>query len=62
MKTVIVWLLISISDGSGNAGTRGVLTVVDKFPTQNDCEWVRKEIDNTNVETKCVQAKVVQTW
>lgn len=61
MNTAIVWLLIAVSDGGYNHGTA---TNLGMFPTQGDCEWVRKHIPNASggypdVKSACIQAKIV---
>ena len=40
MKTVLLYILISISQGTYNEGN---LVVIDRFPTLTDCEDVIKQ-------------------
>jgi hypothetical protein len=57
MKTILVWMLLSTSDGVYN---RGTVTVVGHFPDAEQCEHVRKNIPNTDsLNSRCVQAKLV---
>jgi hypothetical protein len=58
MKTIIVWLLITVSNGGYN---RGNVTVVDRFPTAETCEFVRQAIPNKGDDfiARCIQATVV---
>lgn len=58
MKTILVWLLISVSDGSYN---RGNVTVVERFATLKDCEHVRAATPKAEMqqEMRCVQANIV---
>lgn len=58
MNTIIVWLLISVSDASYN---RGTLTVVGKFPDENSCKYVEQNLPHSSaIQTKCIQAKIVK--
>lgn len=58
MNTIIVWLLISVSDALYN---RGTLTVVGKFPDENSCKYVEQNLPFSHVlRTKCIQAKIVK--
>ena len=61
MKTVIVWLLITVSDGASNQGN---VRVVERFPTSDACEFVRKNIPPSDKRLKnslerCIQATIV---
>ncbi len=57
MNTIILFLLISVSDGAYN---RGNITVVERFTTAQDCENVRAALKKfeENAPAVCVQAKV----
>lgn len=57
MATIIVWLLISIQDGT--SGNYGVVTMVERFPTAGDCEYVRQNMPSNAIRTRCIQAKIV---
>lgn len=58
MNTIIVWLLISVSDASYNKGT---LTVVGKFPDENSCKYVEQNLPlKDSISAKCIQAKIVK--
>jgi len=60
MNTVLLWLLVSISDGGSN---RGNIVVIERFATVEDCEHVRKNlpmgayVSNT---ARCIQANVIR--
>lgn len=59
MKTVLVWLLITVSDGHYNRGTSAVM---ERFADVSECERVRKSIprdSNAEVKSICVQARIV---
>ena len=56
MTTILVWLLLVVSDGPYNRGTASVL---EKFPTAEQCEHVRRYIPTTVVESHCVQANIL---
>lgn len=60
MMVISMWLLITISTGSYN---RGNVTVVERFPTVQECEKVRAEvrsldINENSVSSRCIQATV----
>lgn len=58
MTTVLVWLLITVSDGYYNRGTSAVL---ERFADVGECERVRKNIprdSNAEVKSICVQARI----
>lgn len=59
MITMMVWLLISTSDGVNN---RGNTTVVERFKTKEMCEHVMKNspLLNTNQKMKCIQAEIIK--
>lgn len=58
MNTIIVWLLVSVSNSGNNYGT---LTVVGKFPTVENCEFVQKNLPaSTNIQARCIQATLVK--
>lgn len=58
MLEVLVWLLISESDGSYN---RGNVSVVERFRTEEQCERVAKLLAKTsnNKFTYCIQSNVL---
>lgn len=67
MNTVLVWILIAVSDGNS---TYGNVTVVGHFPDKVQCEHVLRNIPNLNrnnsngyvegdVAARCVQARIV---
>ena len=56
MTTVVVWLLISVSAGYYNEGT---VTVLERFPSAGDCEYVRQRMPSAHASSRCVQAKIV---
>ena len=59
MKTMVVWLLISVSNG--HSYNQGTLTVVGKFPTQETCVFVQNNLPNASViSTRCIQSTIVQ--
>jgi hypothetical protein len=57
METVVVWLLIAVSDGYYN---RGSVAVVERFVSQRACEDVRGQIPmaGKEVQTKCIAAQL----
>ena len=58
MTTILVWLLITVSDGYYNRGTSAVL---ERFADVAECERVRKNIprdSNAEVKSICVQARI----
>lgn len=59
MITMLVWLLISTSDGAYN---RGNTAVVERFKTKEMCEHVMKNspLLNRNQEMRCIQAEIVK--
>lgn len=59
MTTAILWLLISISDGSRN---RGDVQVLERFATQQDCFNVKAPIERSSnsVILMCQEARVVK--
>lgn len=60
MTTIVVWILISISTSYYNNGT---VTVIDRFPTAQVCEFVRQNMPQGRAgghEARCVQATVVR--
>mgnify|MGYP001387698478 CR=1 FL=1 len=63
MSTVLLWLLINVSDGVYNSGN---VTVVARFASARQCEVVHaaiKEISSrvrSNTELRCIQAEVAQ--
>lgn len=61
MNTTIVWLLISVAGSVYNGANHGTLTVVGKFPDENSCKYVEKNLPYSHVlRTKCIQAKIVK--
>lgn len=58
MITVIVWLLVSVQDSNSNS--RGTATLIERFPTAGDCEYVKQRLPLQNyLEARCIQAKIV---
>lgn len=56
MIEVMVWLLISTSDGRSNEGN---VSVVERFKTQQQCEHVKKLIPRSVYqESACIQATI----
>ncbi|MBQ5557935.1 MULTISPECIES: hypothetical protein [Gammaproteobacteria] len=59
METVTLWLLITVGGYYGHEAT-----VVERFPTVEQCEHVRKSIPFSNESlrkgTRCVEAKVLR--
>ena len=53
MITATVWLLLSVM-GSG-----GHVTVVERFPTVEQCQHVAKNLPEGYYKTRCVQATIV---
>lgn len=59
MVEVLVWLLVSVSYPSSSAGI-GVLTVVERFKTSEQCEHVNKNLPiKHNLSTRCIQANIL---
>lgn len=59
LTTVTIWLLISVSGGTGNMGT---VTVIERFATAEACQDSLKQVPNVGILllAKCVQAKVAR--
>lgn len=59
MTTVTLWLLISVGGYNSNQ-----VTVVERFPSAEQCEHVRKSIPFWTAalqkETRCIEAKVAR--
>lgn len=56
MIEVLVWLLISTSDGSYN---RGNVAVVERFKNKEQCEHVRANIPEKHSQGSiCIQANI----
>ena len=53
LTTVTVWLLINVS-------AYGNLTVVAKFDTAADCQFVKDQSPSSNNKTRCIQARIVK--
>lgn len=59
MTEVLVWLLVSVSYPDSIAGM-GVLTVVERFKTSEQCEHVNKNLPTKyNLSTRCIQANIL---
>lgn len=56
MTTILVWLLLVTSNG-GNA--YGHAHVMEKFPTAEMCEHVRRNIPGVGVAARCIQAEIL---
>lgn len=59
MSTIVVWLLIAVSDASYNYGTT---TVVSKHADQRSCEFVRDNIPSRMLHARCIQTTIVKDW
>lgn len=68
MTTIIIWLLITTSDGAYN---RGNIYVLERFATEKDCMEVKSQIPHdvqvgfghsgdTNFYANCVKATVIK--
>lgn len=57
MKTILLWLLISVSDGGYN---RGNVDVIERFTTQASCEAVMSQIRTSDAKLQCVKAEVAR--
>jgi hypothetical protein len=55
MKTILVWLLVSVSDGAYN---RGTVTYSPPLATLEDCVRIQKNIQSNNMYTYCVQVNM----
>jgi hypothetical protein len=55
MKTILVWLLVSVSDGAYN---RGTVVYSPPLATLEDCVRIQKNIQSNNVYTYCVQVNM----
>lgn len=56
MNTVLVWLLVSVSDGAYN---RGNVTYSPPLATLEDCQRIQRFIPQNRVETQCIQVREV---
>jgi hypothetical protein len=63
MKTMIIWLLISVSTGTHN---KGDVSIIERFTDLNQCKAMRQsilsissEVEN-NVAMRCIQAEVIK--
>ena len=57
MVEVLVWMLLTTSDGAYN---RGTVNSIAMFKTEVQCEHVKKNIPRSgNWEAKCVQANIL---
>ena len=57
MVEVLVWILVSTSNGYSNQGT---LTVIDRFKTEQSCQHVKDNLPKKNqLEAKCIQANIL---
>jgi hypothetical protein len=59
MSTITIWLLIAVSGGGSNGSAAGVVTVVERFATRQDCFNVRAplEREHQNARFTCIEAK-----
>lgn len=60
MKVILVWMLITVSDGYKN---QGIVSTVGHFATSKDCFTVGSSLPGQGDKFKwnCVQAQVVIT-
>lgn len=57
MQTILVWMLISVSNANSNSGN---VTVVSYFDKLNQCQHVQKNLPlhEYSYSSKCIQAEV----
>jgi|GEM_PF-6605144 hypothetical protein len=61
MQAVFLWLLVVVSNGDYN---RGNVDVLERFPTVEQCEQVRKNLPKADYDAysaRCIQAQVILT-
>lgn len=58
MIEVLVWLLVSVSDGASN---RGNISVLERFASEAQCEHVKANIPahDSLFRARCVQARIL---
>jgi hypothetical protein len=56
-ETIVLWLLVAVSDGGNN---RGTVSVVERFVSKQACEDVSGQIPRAgdNVLTRCIRAEL----
>jgi hypothetical protein len=59
MKTIVIWLLISVYHGD-YIRSNDIVTVVERFPTVEDCQHVLQSVPSKDTNLRCVQANVVR--
>ncbi len=55
MKTILVWLLVSVSDGAYN---RGTVVYSPPLATLADCVRIQKNIEKNSIYTYCIQVNM----
>ena len=55
MNTVLVWLLVSVSDGVYN---RGNVSYSPPLATMEDCQRIQKNIQGSQNYTTCIQVSL----
>ena len=55
MNTILVWLLMTVSDGVYN---RGNVSYSPPLATLEDCQRIQKNIPSNEVYTQCIQVYV----
>ncbi len=55
MSTVLVWLLVTVSDGAYN---RGTVSYSPPLATLEDCVRIQKNVQSSVVYTHCIQVNM----
>jgi hypothetical protein len=55
MNTILVWLLVTVSDGAYN---RGTVTYSPPLATVEDCQRIQKNIQGNSAYTYCIQVNM----
>ena len=55
MNTILVWLLVTVSDGVYN---RGNVSYSPPLATLEDCQRIQKNIKNSEFSTMCIQVNM----
>jgi hypothetical protein len=55
MNTVLVWLLVTVSDGAYN---RGTVNYSPPLATVEDCQRVQRHVQSSVVYTYCIQVNM----
>lgn len=54
---LMVWLLVTISDGAYN---RGTVSYSPPLATLEDCQRIQKSIESSQLYTRCVEVRKVK--